>query len=52
MKLAGKYIVVRNVQHTFKKTVLAKNNPQNLKLIRTKKDEKFLQKREEMISYQ
>ena len=40
IKLAGKFAIVKNLQQTFKKTVLAKNNAQNLVLIQSSNDEK------------
>lgn len=52
IKLASKFMVMRNMQQTFKKTVLAKNNTQNLKLIQNKLDVKHAMKRERMITYQ
>lgn len=51
IKLAGKFAIVKNLQQTFKKTVLAKNNAQNLVLIQNSNDEKQEVKRQQLIRY-
>jgi hypothetical protein len=52
IKLASKFTIIKNLQQTFKKTVLAKNNPQNLVLIQSSNDEKQEVKRQQLLQYQ
>ena len=52
IKLASKFAIVKNLQQTFKKTVLAKNNAQNLVLIQSSNDEKQEIKRQQLIQHQ
>ena len=45
IRLAGKFAIVKNLQQTFKKTVLAKNNAQNLEILKNDNDAKLELKR-------
>ena len=40
IQLASKFAIVKDLQRQFKKTVLAKNNTQNLELIHEKQDKR------------
>jgi len=49
IQLASKFAIVKDLHRQFKKTVLAKNNTQNLELIHEKQDKRHEQKRLRLI---